>query len=261
MNEVNGVTFERTARAIRTLAGGFLADRDCIGKVRSGPLRGSLIAARDHGRPSVWTGRYERHVTREMERHMKPGMVAYDIGGHIGFMTLVLSKIVGATGSVFAFEPDPINVRILRQNCGTNRASNVTVVQAAVSDTSNRSLAFAVFDYSWVNHIAGEHEPADATVISVPSLSLDDFVYGQGHSPPHFLKVDVEGSEDSVLAGAGRLIAEHRPTIVAEVRGWHLPSITQRLNEQGYTICLLKAWDPQLGAAGGGDFLFTPGRG
>ena len=36
---------------------------------------------------------------------MKPGMVAYDIGGHIGFMTLVLSKIVGATGSVFAFAP------------------------------------------------------------------------------------------------------------------------------------------------------------
>jgi FkbM family methyltransferase len=125
--------------------------------------------------------------------------------------------LTGPDGSLFAFEPDPRNVSALESNVRANRLANVSVIKQAVSDSS-RDVTFASFSYSLVSHIANPTTPSDAELLTVSAMSLDDFVYGEGHPIPSFLKVDVEGEESSVFHGATRLLDEVRPTIVAEVR-------------------------------------------
>src|SRR5579864_2668277 len=55
--------------------------------------------------------------------------------------------------------------------------------------------------------------------VTVPTISLDSFVYDQGHRPPDVLKIDVEGAESRVLTGAARLLRNHAPIMVLSVHG------------------------------------------
>src|SRR3569832_897765 len=71
--------------------------------------------------------------TRLFRELITPGMVVIDVGANIGYFSLLASTLVGAEGSVHAFEPDPLNCKFLRKNVRLNRAANVKVVQAALS--------------------------------------------------------------------------------------------------------------------------------
>ena len=62
------------------------------------------------------------------------GELVFDIGAYCGLFTYELSKLVGPEGAVIAFEPDPLNVALLRRNIEHHALKNVTVVQATVSD-------------------------------------------------------------------------------------------------------------------------------
>lgn len=195
-----------------------LAGKDNRGRVLSGPARGANLKALDGSRPSFWLGTYERHVVDVMKRFLDPSMISYDVGAHIGNLTLVQSKLVGSKGRVVAFEPDPRNLSVLERNLAVNKIQNVEVVPKIVTSESGLRLRFATFDYSFVNRIALEKERQDATLIEVETISLDGFVFGSGNLPPGFIKIDVEGAEDSVLEGAERVIRTYRPIIVAEMR-------------------------------------------
>jgi len=188
-----------------------------VARVVSGPLRGGLLAMPTLQRPSFALGTFESHVVAAMRAHVRPGGVAYDVGANIGYHTLVLGKLVGSRGTVFAFEPAPRELGVLRHNLRINRQQQVRVIPSALADEPG-SLQFATFDYSGIGHLAGETEPADATILTVPVSTLDDFIYGDGNPPPDFIKIDVEGAEARVLLGATRLLSSVRPAIVCEVR-------------------------------------------
>ena len=126
----------------------------------------------------------------------------------------------------------------------------------AVARTSG-TLTFATFSYSLVGHIAHARTPDDAALRTVPSVSLDDAVYRMGHTAPVFLKIDVEGAEDQVLLGAERVLREHRPVIVAEVRRALWPDISRLMGSLGYR------WHPLVAGSGAAqtgmtDVLFRP---
>jgi FkbM family methyltransferase len=234
-----------------------LANKANEGRVRLGPLRGSTVTARDTSRPSYWIGSYERHVVREMRKLVQPGMISYDIGAHIGYMSLVLSKLVGSSGRVIAFEPDPDNVASINTNIRRNGISNIRVCPMAVADKSSE-VHFATFGYSFVNHIAEENEPADARIILSTAVSLDDFVYAGENSPPDFVKIDVEGAEDRVFTGGERLFQAKRPIVIAEIRRDSFPRIEAFMRGQDYKYKMLYGgisdWDKNRLA----DIVFTP---
>src|SRR5271154_7457581 len=69
-----------------------------------------------------------------IQRFVRPGMTILDIGAHHGFYTLLLSKCVGPTGRVLAFEPSPRERHALRLNLRLNRAHNVLVHSAALGE-------------------------------------------------------------------------------------------------------------------------------
>jgi FkbM family methyltransferase len=226
--------------------------------VLTGPIQGMYLSMPDLWRPSYALGTYERHVVRAMRRYISPGSVAYDIGANIGYFTLVLARLVGDSGTVHSFEPDPANLRALESNLRQNRIDNVRVVPSVVSNATG-VVTFATFRYSLVNHIANAETPSDAQLVTVPSITLDDFIYRQGNAAPAFVKIDVEGAEDRVFRGAERTLREKKPAIIAEVRaGGIYEEICHQLGPYGYTACVLGAGAKRMARTGLADILFLP---
>jgi len=78
------------------------------------------------------TGYYEQFETGIITQWVKRGYTAVDIGAHLGYHTLILSRLVENIGRVFAFEPNIENYWLLQKNIGLNRRTNIFVEQMAV---------------------------------------------------------------------------------------------------------------------------------
>jgi FkbM family methyltransferase len=227
-------------------------------RIPFGTLHGMRLAMPTDDHPALALGMYERHVVRALHRYTTPGAVAYDIGAHVGYMTLVLAKLVGACGQVFSFEPDPHNYAMLQDNVHRNHVTNVKPNRLLIADASE-PVDFATFGYSFVNHIANAYTPDDAVIVRVEATTLDDFVYARGNPAPDVIKLDVEGAEEQVFRGACRLLREARPVIVAEIRAQYWAAISQQTEQCGYRAIILGDGD-LLARAGIADVLFTPDR-
>jgi FkbM family methyltransferase len=146
------------------------------------------------------------------------GDTALDVGANVGFSSVLLGRLCGPSGRIFAFEPVPDTHWRLRETLALNRCDNVTAVQAAVCDKLG-TARMNLFDPQFAewNGLGGHAmRGPDGSVISptqsvdVPATTLDDFCTSQGIDHIHFLKVDVEGFEVAVFQGAKRLLREHR---------------------------------------------------
>jgi len=209
-------------------------------------------------RLSYISGGYEGHVTRAMRAHVRPGMVTYDIGAHIGYLSLTLARLAGGGGLVVAVEADPRNRAMLIANVAANRATNVRVDPRAVSDAVG-SVRFATFPgYSTVSQIDDGAMPADAVFIDVPATTLDALAYGGQYPPPSFIKIDVEGAETQVFRGGERVLSEARPVIVAEARrGETLEEVRELAGWHRYIAQVLDT-EGKHAAEGLVEVLFTP---
>lgn len=168
--------------------------------------------------PDYFTGGHEAWVQDLLKKRLKPGECFYDVGAHIGFLSLIAARLVGPTGLVTAFEPDVANLAILRANCGRNEIFHLNIIAAAVWDSSGE-LAFARGDKA-SSRMEGrviDQKDDKSDVVNVTAISLDDFVLKDSRRPPHFLKIDVEGGESRVLLGATQVLKQCRPLLLCEV--------------------------------------------
>src|SRR4030042_1091980 len=134
------------------------------------------------------------------------GGVVFDLGGNVGYYTLLSSVRAGPQGKVFVFEPLPRNLDFLRRHLALNRIENVTVVEAAVSERSG-SVRFEQ-DASTSKGRIGE-----GGTLEVKSISLDDWINKGLFPAPDLLKIDIEGAEFMALQGARRMLAAEHPPI------------------------------------------------
>ncbi len=102
----------------------------------------------------------------------------------------------------------PLAQTRLRQNLAANAITSVEVIEAAVADFSG-SLPF---------NDNGPWSVANRGTVACKSVRLDDLDLGA----PAFIKIDVEGFEQNVLAGAHRLIVEAQPLMFMEFCAWTL---------------------------------------
>ncbi|HKP54361.1 MAG TPA: FkbM family methyltransferase [Chloroflexia bacterium] len=190
--------------------------------ITAGPLKGARFRLDLQTEKYFWLGTHEPLVQEWLASYVKPGWVVYDVGAHIGFFTLLLSRLVGESGKVFAFEPDPANAKRLRENTSLNNTANVRLVPQAVS--GDEGMVRFQSDRETMSHVVtGTHSGGTerAGIIEVSATTLDTFVIGGHNPPPHFIKLDVEGHEDVVLSGSLRILKEHRPLILCEVHNAH----------------------------------------
>lgn len=226
-----------------------LVPRAAVVPILQGPIRGKrgVVGSSIH-RCSL--GGYESAKAGLASRLARPGAVVFDVGAHAGYYTLIFSQAVGPAGRVVAFEPDPQNVGRLRRHLDLNDAGNVTLVEAAVSD-SDESGRFAPGRDSYTGRL-DRHG-----AIQVAAVTLDDLVEAGRVPPPALMKIDVEGAEMQVLAGCRRLLLSHRPTLLLAVHSARLrESCTARLEQCGYRVEPLDS-----GPADAAELLGTPAEG
>ena len=77
-----------------------------------------------------------------MREILKPGMVVLDIGANIGYHTLISSKLVGNTGKIYSFEPEPHNFKLLLKNIEINEFKNIIPINKALSNNIGSTKLF-----------------------------------------------------------------------------------------------------------------------
>jgi FkbM family methyltransferase len=160
-------------------------------------------------------GHFERAEIDFLAAYLRRGDIAFDVGANVGFFTAPMARAVAPGGVVHAFEPFPSSATRLDRNLRLNGIDNVVVNRSAVAD---RPGGLSLTDYgpgyeSWASAVRGSIEHAGTTVapagtLEVEAISLDEYCSRQGVHRIAALKIDVEGGEASVLAGARRLLAE-----------------------------------------------------
>jgi FkbM family methyltransferase len=140
--------------------------------------------------------------------HLRPGDVVVDCGAHHGLNTVIFAKSVGPTGHVFAYEPLPANADIIRDNARINHLDNVSVRPLGLSDHNG----VAAFDRNSGNLMRSEMGQERLQV-----TRLDDDLPHDTRT--NFMKIDVEGSELAMLAGAARIL-EQAPILNLELHNF-----------------------------------------
>lgn len=156
---------------------------------------------------------YEVHLTAFIKEHVKPGMRIVDVGANIGYFSILCSKLVGEHGQVLAFEPNTENARLLLISAAKNQCKNIELFPLALSPTRGKAI-FTPYQGSNGGFVAGDIDRAilDPNCQIVPTMPLDEMV--QKHVD--LIKLDVEGAEGLVVAGATRIIKESRPIVTSE---------------------------------------------
>jgi len=156
-----------------------------------GPLRGKSFRASRY----VRLGIHERSVETLLVDYLKPGNVFYDIGANVGYFSLLAAELCGPEGHVYAIDPTPNNIKIIRHNLDTNGISHYTLIEKAVSNQSG-SGKLTVLDGTKAYLATGDDDAA----IPIEMIALDDLSRQQ--RPPNVVKIDVEGAESRVIEGA-----------------------------------------------------------
>ncbi len=161
-----------------------------------------------NGLPDYWEMSFLRAYLREGDR-------ALDIGANVGVYTVMLSRCVGASGSVIAFEADPNTMQRLREQCEHARLANVSLHECAVSERSGE-ITFSSADSAAMRHISRSADTV-AGGITVRCVALDDFEPWQKFD---VVKLDIEGAEPLVFKGATGRFQESPPDVLLlEVSG------------------------------------------
>jgi FkbM family methyltransferase len=180
--------------------------------IMQGRLRGKkwIVGSSTHG---CWLGSYEFEKQRLFERTITQGSIVFDIGGHVGFYTLLASELVGPKGKVFVFEPSSRNIFYLRKHLSLNDIRNVEVIEAAVTNKSG-VVSFNEGPHSSMGHIAST-ESAN----QVRAVALDELISKTEIPVPDYIKMDIEGAETLALSGAKSMLAEFHPVIFLATHG------------------------------------------
>lgn len=205
----------------------------------------TLFLDREDGAVSrpILAGDYEAHLIPVFKRFCRPGMTVIDVGANIGLYTLLASTLVGPAGRVVAIEPSSENCRLILLSLDANQAENVELLPLALDRGRGWSNLSGHFGSN------GGLVSGDAASLTsgwseiVPTFALDDLVEG----PVDFLKIDVEGAEGRVVAGAQRILETSRPVIATELSLEMLPRVSGISGEEylegfealGYRISLL----------------------
>lgn len=204
-------------------------------------------------------GYCEPEVARLMARVVRHGDHVLDIGANIGFFTLLLGKLVGASGSVTSFEPSPGTFSKLRENVRANGLKHVSCLQVALSDRVKSAHLHMSVD-SGRNSLA--RNPSTISAAPIVTGALDQAVSVKGY---RLVKMDAEGAELQIALGAGRIFTPAAtPYIVSELNaealeamGTSARSFREWMYTTGYDTFLLHddgslpTWVPRQTTIGG----------
>jgi len=159
---------------------------------------------------------YESLEYNFVKEKIKKGDVILDVGANIGYYTISCAKIVGNTGKIFSFEPEPENFKLLEKNVKVNHYDNVVLNNVAVSDKNGTVNLYLSKIRGGMHRIYPSHFCTE-DYVKTNLICLDDyFSTNPLREKISFVKIDVEGSELGVLKGMKTILPNKRLIILLE---------------------------------------------
>lgn len=155
--------------------------------------------------------------------------IVLDVGASNGYMSLICRQIVGKEGQILAIEPTQYGFERLCQNTTLNGYSNIRAYKVAFSDQLRRNvdITFDAAEYqkgtdhsmrsSWEMTNRGVDAIHEGAKDSCDFIPMDQFVKEHALTQIDLIKIDVDGNESAVLAGALETIQKYCATLIIEI--------------------------------------------
>jgi len=178
-------------------------------------------------------GEFEPDMCRTLARYLEPSNVFIDVGANEGFFSIDGSKIVGTDGRVISIEPQSRLMPILKKNIEINGATNIKLVQAAITDSIGLKKLYISPDTNTGSTSFARPTRYKLPVEVVETLTLSKLFESSNIFEAELVKMDVEGWEFEAILGSSELFRDHRVnTIALELH----PNIIRKRNLDPNTI-------------------------
>lgn len=138
-------------------------------------------------------GGYEKNEIFNVCSLIQKGETVVDIGANIGLYSVFLSRSVGSTGEVLAFEPDPENLVLLQKNIEINKCKNIKVFPFALGDRNSVQRLYLCEGNKGCQSFADLGK--SGKFIRIKVKNAEEALSGYC---PSFIKMDVEGAEPMI---------------------------------------------------------------
>lgn len=176
-------------------------------------------------RHTYFLGRYYELATQLfLQGVLRPGDRFVDVGANVGLISLLAAWVVSPSGTVDAFEPNPVCCQRLRSNVAANAIEHIRLHPCALgSEEGTLALSMQPGDscMSTLCEVPFAQRGDFSQKISVP-VRVGDGILLQDPSPIRAIKIDVEGFECEVLAGLRRTIERWHPFVIVEMEPGNL---------------------------------------
>jgi FkbM family methyltransferase len=193
-------------------------------------------------------GCFEPKTSRALEKLIRPGFVVIDVGANIGAHTLNIARLVGSTGQVIACEPTDFAFLKLAKNIDLNPhlRSRVTALQCFLGPVAEHKvpkLIYSRWPLKGGPDLHQKHLGAKEVTTGAKPTSIDEIVKNLDLKRIDLVKLDVDGFECEVLAGAKSVLWKYKPVFVMELapyvlneRGCSLKIILDIFSEYRYNL-------------------------
>ena len=187
----------------------------------------ALFYARTYEERKHTSGREKYYLKKLMKAGTKESTL-WDVGANIGLHSILYAKKF-PQANVVAFEPMPLNFRILKENIHFNKLTNVCAYDFALGDEQGIRTLYSKMDPGWGGSSFLRGERPGETNLEV-EVFPGDLLWSEREFPfPDIIKIDVEGFEMSVLRGLKRVLSERRTKIFVELHETYLKSLGHSL--------------------------------
>jgi len=201
-----------------------------------------VLANEDVGRAIYFGKSYEPVETKYLRKMISSDALCVDVGANVGYFTMLMAQTARG-GRVHAFEPIALNAALLRTSMELNGFTNIRINQCAVGDSVGVISFSQSSDSAYSSIHDTQRKPLERT-LTVPVTTLDDYLERETVKRVDILKVDVEGAEGLVVAGASRLLSDEtrRPQVIMlelfdpnlRAFGSSVKTVTEKMETFGY---------------------------
>lgn len=190
-----------------------------------------------------WLGQRDGWDIQHAKRLVRPGDVIFDVGANFGHYAVTLADAAQRKCEVHAFEPFPPNTKRLRTNIRLNGMENIIQVHpVGLSDAVGVGKMMTRADNSGAATLAVTEEGAVAAQ-GIALTTMDAFCEEHRLAKLDFVKIDVEGFEERLLAGATASLRRWTPLVLIEFdppklirAGSSVDHLAAQFHELGYSL-------------------------
>jgi|APSaa5957512535_1039671.scaffolds.fasta_scaffold00928_11 FkbM family methyltransferase len=157
-----------------------------------------------------FNGNFEPVETEIVKKEIKENDIVLDVGANIGYYSLIFAQLIGKSGKVYSFEPDPTNFEILKKNILVNKHENVILENKAVSNKEGNLKLYLSTENNGMHRIYPSKWCKES--IDINSIKIDN--YFNKNQKIDFIKLDIEGAEYDALLGMESIIQNNENIVI-----------------------------------------------